>query len=417
MASSFSLTVFWNLGTSVTKLSNCPFKVTAFVSAEVTSNTRSAAIYLGSVCLVLAIVFLIGLVPYVICYLVAALHASTIISFKCEIPIHSISCTFLISLLDRYHAHPVFRSAAPNLLIVFLIGVVVFCIGLILRGISPTDSLCTGSPWLLTLGFLIQNGSIFAKAYRIQAIFGSKSLQVVNLSDLELCGYVAVIVGVGFFLHLIKYFTDPYVVAISSMASNSFLTFHTCNTGSSIIWPIVLYGYQAVLIIFGIVMAFRTRKVPGKFNESNLIAVVIFNTGFISVLALAVSYVLQSTGPTPVFYIETIGLAYGVLFALLVIFAPKFRLVLREPKMEDTPDVPAVSGAEGSQAGSQMGASVKRTGTVRSNASRTKTLRSGSVGASARDNESNVELSPLLRNRGMFISNSCLNSPNYICFC
>ncbi len=165
------------------------------------------------------------------------------------------------TVLSRLKAHPVFRSAAPNLLILFLIGVMIFCMGLILRGFTPTDSLCTASPWLLTLGFLIQNGSIFAKAYRIQAIFGSKSLQVVNLSDEQLYGYVGILVGIGFLFHLIKYFTDPYVVTISSMASNSFLTFHTCNTGSSIIWPVVLYGYQAVLIIFGIVMAFRTRKV------------------------------------------------------------------------------------------------------------------------------------------------------------
>ncbi len=312
ISANYLLSIRWN-GIAI---ANSPMTVVAFESVEVTPALRSIAWYLSGVALLISLIFLI--------------------------------------LLALYRSTNALKAASPLLLTILLLGSLVYCIGLGLRGFAPSNTICTLSPFLLTCGFLIQCSVIFAKAYRIQKIFKSEQLQTVNLTDRQLLIAVAAITLTGITLHVAKVLSDPFVPVINTLASNKLLTYQTCSSGRYILWPIVLYGLQAFLVGFGVVMGFRTRNVPTHFNESGQIAAVIFNTAVISFVVLAVAYGLESVGPIPVFLIETFGLAYGQFFLLFVTFSFKFYVVwqstsneneqpLPDFPVEETPD----SGAKG----------------------------------------------------------------------
>jgi hypothetical protein len=280
---SFKLSILWN-GTSI---QNSPFNVNAISSAEVTTSTRSVAFYLGGVCLLLTIVCLVALV---------VVRGSAIT-----------------------------RAASVSMLALTLVGETFLSIGLLLRGFWPSNEYCSASPWLVSIGFVTVLVTMLAKAYRIQAIFTSKSLQSVTISDATLVlGVMLAVLGV-MVIHVTKYFVQPYSAAVLSLSTNALLTFTTCTSGSTneSIWSFVIYGYPALFLAYGVYIGWQTRNVPSHFNESPQIALIIFNTAFISVLVIAVSNGLSTSGPSAVFLIETIGLAFGIMVPLFVTFIPK----------------------------------------------------------------------------------------------
>jgi hypothetical protein len=281
--SSFKLGVVWN-GTSI---QSSPYSVSAIAGAEISLGTRSVALYLGGACLLLTMCCLAALVAF--------------------------------------RDSAVARAASVPMLGVTLLGESILSAGLLLRGFWPSSQLCVASPWLLCTGFVTVMSTMLAKAYRIQAIFTSQSLQSVTITDAALMLPIGLSVLGVMVIHVTKYFVDPYVSAVLSVSTNAMLTFTTCSSGSAneSIWQLVIYGYPALFLLYGVYVGWQTRSVPSHFNESPQIALIIFNTAFISVLIIGVSNGLSTSGPSAVYLIETIGLSYGIMVPLFVTFIPK----------------------------------------------------------------------------------------------
>ena len=151
-----------------------------------------------------------------------------------------------------------------------------------MRGVPPSASVCAASTLLRTAGFVGALSTMLAKAFRIQAIFNSKSLKTVSISELQLVVGVSVTALIALLIHLVKHLTTPYAATVLALESNSLLTFATCTGGggsASTVWSAFVYGYPAALLAYGVYMGWQTRNVPSHFNESSQIALIIFNTG------------------------------------------------------------------------------------------------------------------------------------------
>ena len=206
-------------------------------------------------------------------------------------------CCGLAAFVLLYANHPVVRSASPLFLLISLAGqALLFAAGIVLVAKSTVTS-CAAFSWLVNLGLMLTFTPLFAKTWRIYRIFGRKKLAVVSISNRKLlvgvCGLIfadsflmAIWQGVGN-LH-------PLVVDVASSSSSSLSAvaelgsrtavdeYVQCGVpnGSSRTMFAVICVEKGLLFLFGALMAFTTRKVSSRFNESSGIALAIYNVCF-----------------------------------------------------------------------------------------------------------------------------------------
>ena len=133
---------------------------------------------------------------------------------------------------------------------------------------------------------------------------------------------------------------------------------------------------------------------------------------FVSVLTIAVSYGLATSGPTAVFLIETIGIAYGAVFSLLVTLVPK--LLHAKEVLDDLASAAPVTASSFSTSG----AANRRSGIVASSASSLDALAaqrgSRPEAATATGSSSASSPPPLARTRSMRSSISSYQRPSFL---
>lgn len=91
------------------------------------------------------------------------------------------------------------------------------------------------------------------------------------------------------------------------------------------IFPVVLYGFKGVLLLLGVYLAVISRNAPALFNEAPTLALIICNIAITSILLLPISAFIES--PTQVYAIEMIGMLWGILSTLFLLFFQKIQFV------------------------------------------------------------------------------------------
>ena len=82
-------------------------------------------------------------------------------------------------------------------------------------------------------------------------------------------------------------------------------------------------------LFIGVVLSIVTRKVPSMFNESKLLAISMYNLGFLSVVIIPLVVVLQSLNPFVSWILRTCAVLYSITATMVLLFFPMvFRVIV-----------------------------------------------------------------------------------------
>ena len=243
------------------------------------------------------------------------------------------------------------KMSSPIMNVVFLIGAAGVLVYVLLLGIDSTvfgdaDSpeasghyatLCHAKFSLLAVSFSLSFGSLFAKLYRLDVIFNSKHLSVQHVRDRDILLMVAALVAADAVLLISWQASTPFYrsLAYSSSAINPSNinemiqpATEACKTDSFNTWVIVFVAFKGLLLLFGLWLAIRVRKirVPGL-NDSRYIVMSIYQVVLVSVLVILVSVII-SDKPIPFYAFVSFCFLYLVCAVLSLLFVPRVLHVL-----------------------------------------------------------------------------------------
>lgn len=199
------------------------------------------------------------------------------------------------------HRHPIIRSASPLFLLISLFGVQLL-FGSVIALVSDVSAMsCSAFSWLVNLGLMVTFVPLFARVWRIYRIFGRKKLSVVRLSNRKLMFLVGVfwMIELAFMAAWQGAGQLQPVLTVKWEGTPSREHYYTqCSTqgGAGDAFFGIAAAEKGALLFFGALMAFSTRKVQSKFNESPQIALALYNIIFTIGIITPIMLVIGAVG-------------------------------------------------------------------------------------------------------------------------
>ena len=180
----------------------------------------------------------------------------------------------------HHRQHAVFRSAAPLLILASFLGLLHVFGAMIFLVLAPTSFTCSALNWCIQLGATLLLSPILAKAWRIHRIFGRRKLHVVKLSNGKLLTAILAVTVMDLIVLAAWYATSLPEVATTSqfitMGGSLNLVQQTqyqqCSySGQSQAFFTAECVVKGAALVAGVLLAFSTRSVAGRFNESKAV--------------------------------------------------------------------------------------------------------------------------------------------------
>ena len=151
-------------------------------------------------------------------------------------------------------------------------------------------------------------------------------------------GFWPIRARVGFYIYYkiillsIHVFTSPiWLILIDrcqmTMTSKQFCATRSASGPHFTSWIIAFYTFHSLLLIFGLFLAFETRKVSiSALNDSRFIGISVYNVVLLSAIGVPVSF-LTNSHPTVSFLLVCTVILFCTTLTLGILFVPKVRLL------------------------------------------------------------------------------------------
>ena len=197
---------------------------------------------------------------------------------------------------------------------------------------------CNFQPWLLGLGVVSLISALSAKTWRMWRIFRVQFSRAV-ISDIQLIILYLIMVAPAVIILIIwTIVSTPTAKMQYKSGEDHFICTtggFTGKPGGLIFFFFILVAYEGLVLLFAAFLSIVTRNVPSFFNESKLIAISIYNLGFLAAVIIPVFLVLQEYNPFAAWIIRTVAILYAFAATLFLQFVPKIIGVLIIDKGKD----------------------------------------------------------------------------------
>ncbi|XP_077861922.1 gamma-aminobutyric acid type B receptor subunit 2-like, partial [Saccoglossus kowalevskii] len=172
------------------------------------------------------------------------------------------------------------------------------------EGSPQVDALlsCKMNTYLLMYGFSAAYGALFSKTWRVHIIFTNKHIIKKTIKDIQLVGLVLVLLSIDSIIIILWESLDPleihYYDAIKLPEEFDDRTVlyqvRLCESEHMSYWIGTLYSIKSVLLLFGVFLAWETRKVSIPIlNDSRYIGICIYNVVILCGLGAPLVYALR----------------------------------------------------------------------------------------------------------------------------
>lgn len=218
------------------------------------------------------------------------------------------------------------RASSPPFLILVCLSCIVGFVSTFAWYGKPHPVACGFQPWLLGLSVVSLISALSAKTWRLWRLFGVKVKRGAVISDLYLLILYLVMVLPALIILIVWTIVSTPTAKLEERSGEDH---YVCTTGGftgkpgGLVFFFVLVGYETVVLLFAAFLTIVTRNVPSFFNESKLIAISIYNLGFLAAVVIPVFMVLQEYNPYAAWIIRTLAILYAFAATLFLQFVPK----------------------------------------------------------------------------------------------
>ena len=221
----------------------------------------------------------------------------------------------------------IWKAAQPVFLGAFGLSSIFINLSTLVFTGENTISNCLARPWVFNLAFTTLFSILFVKVHRVNALFNNKKMKKVRMGPMILLGRVSMVVGCELVIQLLWTIVDPNtsVVQLGVGPQGEFVETIVCKSTSPAFAGITI-GFKALLIVWGCVLAWKTRNVHGAFAESKQIMMVMYQIGFLSLIVLLLYYFLNVSSAAKVLIQSIVVLCVSILSAILLFGTRIFQL-------------------------------------------------------------------------------------------
>jgi ABC-type branched-subunit amino acid transport system substrate-binding protein len=223
---------------------------------------------------------------------------------------------------------PIIKASSPNLLIVFLIGSMFIYASIITWGLSAVSAAtCYLQSWLLSFGWTIMFGALFAKSWRIYKLSSNTSLQIFKITDTQLVLIIlGLLVGNIIICAVQVGVIDMTPIRVIVDAYRPVNDYEECPTSNNVGIAGALIAYNGVLGIGGLIIAWKIRKLRySLYNESKIIAFSMYNAAFFAIL-ISVLQFTKATDRELLYALRSAGIMLGTCISVLTLFISKLTM-------------------------------------------------------------------------------------------
>ncbi|RDD37872.1 Gamma-aminobutyric acid type B receptor subunit 2 [Trichoplax sp. H2] len=212
------------------------------------------------------------------------------------------SLAIMIYVAMKRHNRQI-KMSSPKLNYCILFGCILCYISVILNGMDAAlvgyenrKYACIAEIWFLSLGFTVAFGSVMLKTWRIFKIFTNVAKVKLIIKDIHLIFRLVQLLAIDIIVLILWTIIDPMTttdVGIGQERQHDGQNiiryrFQACSSEQSIVWLITIFAFKLSMLLYGVSLAWRTRKVSiPSLNDSRSLGLTIYNI-----------FVLSSTGVT-----------------------------------------------------------------------------------------------------------------------
>ncbi|XP_026732730.1 gamma-aminobutyric acid type B receptor subunit 2 [Trichoplusia ni] len=255
----------------------------------------------------------------------------------------ALALAFLVFNL-HYSKRRSIKLSSPRLNNMTLIGCVLVYTAVALLGVDnatlpsyvPFSAMCTGRVYILSAGFSLAFGSMFAKTYRVHRIFISNRSGVCKtklLQDTPLISLVCALLVIDGMIVTLWAMLDPMERHLKNLTTEISATdrsviyqpqIEVCKSQNTTGWLCALYAYKGLLLIVGVYMAWETRNVKiSALNDSKYIGISVYSVVITSASVVVIGTIIS----------ERATLAYISITSLILITTTSTLCLLFLPKI------------------------------------------------------------------------------------
>ncbi|CAG10041.1 unnamed protein product, partial [Tetraodon nigroviridis] len=288
-----------------------------------------------------------------------------------NVPLYSILST--ITILGMFMAgaflffniknrnHRLIKMSSPYMNNLIILGGMLSYASIFLFGLDggfvsdkEFETLCTVRTWILIVGYTTAFGAMFAKTWRVHAIFKNVKMKKKIIKDQKLLIIVGGMLLIDLCILICWQIVDPlkrtveeysleivgaFFEPLSSkrgadpqgrdIAIRPFL--EHCENTHMTIWLGIVYAYKGLLMLFGCFLAWETRNVSiPALNDSKYIGMSVYNVGIMCIIGAAVSFLTRDQ-PNVQFCIVALVIIFCSTITLCLVFVPKFITMRTNP--------------------------------------------------------------------------------------
>ncbi|XP_031551281.1 gamma-aminobutyric acid type B receptor subunit 2-like [Actinia tenebrosa] len=262
-----------------------------------------------------------------------------LVAFLCVLAAIGIIMALLFLAVNIFYRQKrLIKMSSPRLNNLIICGCVmayfsVFLFGLDGRLVDPSSvgGLCSAQAWILSIGFTMAFGAMFAKTWRVHAIFKSITPRKKVIKDEHLFLIVAVFVLVDVCLLTLWTAINPMKGKLRIFNDQIYLKddkkfipqMESCSSDNMVYWLGVLYSYKVLLLLFGSFLAWETRNVTiPALNDSKFIGISIYNVLVLSSVGVGITMIIDGN-PDARFMITGLFIIFCTSITLCLVFVPK----------------------------------------------------------------------------------------------
>uniref|UniRef100_A0A8C1JKQ0 Gamma-aminobutyric acid (GABA) B receptor, 2 n=1 Tax=Cyprinus carpio TaxID=7962 RepID=A0A8C1JKQ0_CYPCA len=243
--------------------------------------------------------------------------------------------------------HRLIKMSSPYMNNLIILGGLLSYASIFLFGLDGSfvsdkefETLCTVRTWILIVGYTTAFGAMFAKTWRVHAIFKNVKMKKKIIKDQKLFIIVGGMLLIDLCILICWQIVDPLKRTVEEysleadpqgrdIAIRPFL--EHCENTHMTIWLGIVYAYKGLLMLFGCFLAWETRNVSiPALNDSKYIGMSVYNVGIMCIIGAAVSFLTRDQ-PNVQFCIVALVIIFCSTITLCLVFVPKFVTMRTNP--------------------------------------------------------------------------------------